>query len=192
MPQSGSDHPPPLDREAMARLVERVATGDREAFAALFQVYAPKIKGYLLRLGAPPAQAEELAQDVMITVWQKAGQFDSGQASVSTWLYTIARNRRIDVIRRERRPEFDPEDPLLVPEPEVQPDAALTAADREARLHAAMKDLPEEQARLLRQAFFEAKSHSEIAAVTGLPLGTVKSRLRLAFARLKKALEGEV
>lgn len=191
MPPAAAEPHTILDREALADLVEAIAArADRGAFAQLFRHFAPKIKGYLVKLGAG-AQAEELTQEVMLTVWRKAASFDRRQASVSTWLFTIARNRRIDVIRKERRPELDPEDPMLVPEAPPSPDAMLQARDREARVAEAIKTLPPEQSELLRQAFYLAKSHSEIASEMSLPLGTVKSRLRLAFGRLRKVLDGE-
>jgi RNA polymerase sigma-70 factor (ECF subfamily) len=191
MPPAAAEPRTILDREELADLVEAIASrADRAAFAQLFRHFAPKIKGYLVKLGAG-AQAEELTQEVMLTVWRKAASFDRRQASVSTWLFTIARNRRIDVIRKERRPELDPEDPMLVPEAPPSPDAMLQARDREARVAEAIKTLPPEQSELLRQAFYLAKSHSEIAGEMSLPLGTVKSRLRLAFGRLRKVLDGE-
>ncbi len=181
-----------LDREALAALVEDIAArADRGAFAALFRHFAPKIKGYLIKIGTDRGQAEELTQEVMLTVWRKAGTFDRRQASVSTWMFTIARNRRIDAVRREKRPELDPSDPMLVPDEPIAADERLDAIDREARVARALKTLPKEQADLVREAFYLAKSHSEIAEETKIPLGTVKSRLRLAFGRLRKALEGD-
>jgi RNA polymerase sigma-70 factor (ECF subfamily) len=191
MPPAAADPHSALDREALADLVDAVAVkADRGAFAQLFRHFAPKVKGYLVKLGAG-AQAEELTQEVMLTVWRKAASFDRRQASVSTWLFTIARNRRIDAVRKERRPEFDPEDLMLVPDPPQSPHDQLQARDREVRVSQAIKTLPPEQSELLRQAFYLAKSHSEIASEMSLPLGTVKSRLRLAFGRLRKVLEGE-
>jgi RNA polymerase sigma-70 factor (ECF subfamily) len=189
---SAADPRNALDREALADLVEAIAArADRGAFGQLFRHFAPKIKGYLVKLGAGP-QAEELTQEVLLTVWRKAASFDRNRASVSTWMFTIARNRRIDAVRKERRPEFDPEDPMLVPDAPPAPDEHLQVRDREAQVALAIKTLPPEQAELLRQAFYLAKSHSEIASEMNLPLGTVKSRLRLAFGRLRKVLEGEV
>lgn len=180
------------DRDHLAELMEKIAAArDKAAFAALYRHFAPRVKAYLLRQGADAAQAEELSQEVMLTVWRKAERFDRRRASVSTWLFTIARNKRIDALRRERPVEFDPADPLLVPAEPAQPDDVLSQAEREARLRAAIEDLPSEQAELLRMAFFSGRSHREIAAETGVPLGTVKSRLRLAFGRLKRALGEE-
>ena len=181
-----------LDREALADLVEAVASrADRAAFAALFKHFAPKLKGYLIKIGTDRGQAEELTQEVMLTVWRKAATFDRSQASVSTWMFTIARNRRIDAVRREKRPELDAADPLLLPHEPAPPDERIDALQREARVAEALKTLPKEQADLVREAFYLAKSHSEIAEETKIPLGTVKSRLRLAFGRLRKALEGD-
>lgn len=182
----------PLDREAQAALVEAIATrADRTAFAALFRHFAPKIKGYLIKLGAGRGQAEELTQEVMLTVWRKAATFDKNQASAATWMFTIARNRRIDAIRREKRPEIDLTDPMLVPDEPMGADERIDAMEREARVAVAIKALPKEQADLVHEAFFLAKSHSQIADETKIPLGTVKSRLRLAFGRLRKAMEGD-
>jgi RNA polymerase sigma-70 factor, ECF subfamily len=189
---SGADPSGAPSREALADAVAAIAqTGDRQAFALLFRHFAPKIKGYVLKLGASKAEAEEVAQDAMLTVWRKAASFDRTQASVSTWIFTIARNRRIDIIRKEKRPEFDPSDPMLVPEDAIAPDAAMSATERQERLAAAIQTLPPEQLDLVREAFYQAKTHAEIAEQTKLPLGTVKSRLRLAFARLRRALAGE-
>jgi RNA polymerase sigma-70 factor (ECF subfamily) len=179
-------------RGRLADLVEAIAARqDRAAFAALFAHYAPRLKGYLLRLGLGPAQAEDLAQEVMVTVWRKAGQFDRAQASVATWIYRIARNRRIDAFRREQRAVLDVDDPGLQPSAEIAPDAGLDAAEREAQVRTALAELPPEQVDLVRRAFYEGLSHRQIADVTGLALGTVKSRLRLAFQKLRIRLEGE-
>lgn len=179
-------------RERWADLIGAVAEhGNREAFTELFQFFAPRIKAYMLRLGAGPALAEELAQDVMVTVWNKAALFDRRQASLSTWIFRIARNRRIDAARRAAKPDIDPEDASFYPEPEPLPDDALAANQREASVRAALSLLPTEQVELLRLAFYEGLSHSDIAARLGLPLGTVKSRIRLAFGKLRTRLEQE-
>ncbi|MGE0828621.1 MAG: sigma-70 family RNA polymerase sigma factor [Hyphomonadaceae bacterium] len=181
------------DRERFADLMEAIAQRqDRAAFAELFAFYAPRVKGFLLRLNAGDALAEELAQEVMIQVWRKAALYDRTQASVSTWIFRIARNRRIDAARRVKAGALDPEEPALAPAELDAPDEALSAAEREARVRAALADLPAEQMSLLQAAFYEGLSHREIAARTGIPLGTVKSRIRLAFARMRAALDGEV
>ena len=178
------------DREALADLLEAVAGGDRAAFATLFQRFAPRIKSYMMRLGADPGTADELTQETMLIAWRRAVTFDRRQSSVGTWLFTIARNKRIDAIRRERRPDFDPNDPALVPEAPEAADVAIDAAEREERVRAAMRTLPGEQVELLRLAFYDGLSHRDIAERTGLPLGTVKSRLRLAFGRMRRLVGG--
>jgi RNA polymerase sigma-70 factor, ECF subfamily len=180
------------ERTRFADLLVAVAElQDRDAFAELFAYYAPRVKSYLLRLGADSALAEEIAQDVMVTVWRKAGLFDRAQASVSTWIFRIARNRRIDLFRRSKRPELDPEEEMILPSGVEAPDARIEAMETETRVRAAMKDLPEEQVVLLKLAFYEGLSHSEIATRLGAPLGTVKSRIRLAFAKMKVRLGDE-
>lgn len=176
----------PQAQELNALLGRVAATRDRAAFAALFAHFAPRVKAYLLRLGAPPALAEDLAQEALLSLWRKAHLFDPAKASAATWLFTIARNLRIDAIRRERRPELDPDD--FAPEAELPADDGLALADDEARLRAALKGLPPDQVQVIELSFFADKPHSEIAVQLDIPLGTVKSRLRLAMARLKRAL----
>jgi RNA polymerase sigma-70 factor (ECF subfamily) len=164
------------------------ARQDRSAFGALFAHFAPRVKAYLARTGSDPATADELTQEVMLLVWRKAGRFDPGQATASTWIFTIARNKRIDRFRRDRRADLDFDDPIFAPEAEPAPDRHLEAAQDARKIAAAVATLPEEQASLLRMAFYDGKSHSVIAAEIGLPLGTVKSRLRLALGRLRNTL----
>lgn len=177
------------DRERFADLVAAIAASqDREAFGEVFAYYAPRVKAYMLRLGAGAALAEELAQEVMLTVWRKAGLFDRRQASVSTWIFRIARNRRIDAARRVKTASVDPEDPSLHPEAPVAPDDAVSAGEVETLVREALDTLPPEQGDLVRQAFYDGLSHREIAERTGIPLGTVKSRIRLAFGKLRGLL----
>jgi RNA polymerase sigma-70 factor (ECF subfamily) len=179
------------NRDRLDGLVEAAARRDRAAFAELFHFYAPRVKAYLLRLNAPDSLAEEITQEVMLTVWRKADSFDRSQASASTWIFRIARNRRIDAARRAAKPDLDGEDPALQP-PELEaPDDAAHASAREAHVREALADLPAEQVALLRMAFFDGLSHRDIADRVGVPLGTVKSRLRLAFDKLRKRLSPE-
>jgi RNA polymerase sigma-70 factor (ECF subfamily) len=180
------------DRTRFADLLVQVAAKqDRTAYSELFGYYAPRVKSYLMRLGADGGQAEEIAQDVMVTVWRKASLFDRNQASVSTWIFRIARNRRIDVFRRTRRPDLDPEETMILPAGVEAPEARIEAMETETRVRQAMKDLPEEQLHLLKLAFYEGLSHREIAEKLDVPLGTVKSRIRLAFAKMKSWLGDE-
>ncbi len=167
-----------------AELVQRVRDAqDEAAFAALFEHFAPRVKGFLMRSGASEALAEECAQEVMTTVWHKAHLFDPARAGVSTWVFTIARNRRIDALRKQRRPE--PEDLGWGPEPEPDQADVMELQQESERLAEALTQLPPKQRELIERAFFGDLSHSEIAAETGLPLGTIKSRIRLALERLR-------
>jgi RNA polymerase sigma factor (sigma-70 family) len=125
----------------------------------------------------------------MVMVWRRAASFDSRRAAATTWLFTIARNKRIDALRRQRRPEIDLGDPALVPDPAPGADEPVLANERGRRLADALAALPAEQAALIRLAYFDDRAHSDIAAETQLPLGTVKSRLRLALVKLRRALE---
>ncbi|QND55198.1 sigma-70 family RNA polymerase sigma factor (plasmid) [Phyllobacterium sp. 628] len=165
-------------------------SGDRAAFAALFAYYAPRIKGFFMRGGMAPGQAEELAQETMLTVWRKAGLFDAGKASASTWIFTIARNLRIDIIRRERYPAAHL---MEEHEPELEPSPAdnLLHVEDEQRVRTAMQSLSPEQINVIRLHYFDDKPHSEIARTLDLPLGTVKSRLRLAMQHLRNLLGEE-
>ena len=162
--------------------------GDRAAFVALFNHFAPRVKGHLMRLGLPAAQADELAQETMLIVWRKAAWFDPSTAGASAWIFTIARNLRIDAARRERLSQAD-RDPLEDAPPPPPADTLLDAAQRAGRLRAAIDSLPAEQADVLRLSFFDDRPHAEIERALGIPLGTVKSRLRLAMARLRTILD---
>ena len=173
-----------------AALTARVACDrDKVAFTELFDFFAPRIKAYLRRLGLEEQAAEDITQEVMIVLWHKAHLFDPAKSSLSTWLFRVARNRRIDALRRDRSALLDPDDPMLQPSAPDAPDAVMDGERRDARVRAALANLPQEQAGLVRMAFFLGYSHSRIAEETGLPLGTVKSRIRLAFGRLRRALE---
>ena len=179
-------------REEYARLAALVADRrDREAFATLFDHFAPRINGYLQRLGMDGGSAEDVAQEVMAVLWHKAHLFDPAKSSLATWLFRIARNRRIDGLRRDRSHLIDPDDPILQPEGEEAADVAMDASRRDERVRIALAGLPAEQVELIRLAFFVGLSHGQIADQTKLPLGTVKSRIRLAFARLRKAIEAD-
>ena len=168
-------------------LVERVRERqDRAAFAALFRHFAPRVKAFLMKSGANEAMAEECTQEVMATLWTKAHMFDPSRASVSTWVFTIARNRKIDAIRRQRRPE--PEELHWGPEAEPDQTDVVSLQQETEKLAKAIADLPKKQRDLIERAYFGDLSHSEIAEETGLPLGTIKSRIRLALDRLRHAM----
>jgi RNA polymerase sigma-70 factor (ECF subfamily) len=160
---------------------------DRDAFARLFDHFAPRLKAMLLRGGQTDGSAEDIVQDVMLAVWTKAAQFDPHRAEASAWIFRIARNRRIDLARM-RRPLPLPD--ALIEPAEAEPDSAqiLMLAQEARGLRAALDGLAPEQARMIEKAFFEDLSHVEIGEATGLPLGTVKSRIRLGLERLRREL----
>lgn len=178
--------------EAVGLLLRVARDADREAFARLFTHFAPRLKAYLMRLGLPADRAEEMAQEAMLTVWRRAAQFDPATVGVSGWIYTIARNLRLDAARRDQvrnrlRDHLDPAQ-LEASEPPVA-DTALDEARRGARLHQALSHLPPEQVEVLRLSFFDERPHADIERALGIPLGTVKSRLRLGMMRLRKLLD---
>ncbi len=160
---------------------------DRQAFADLFRHFAPRVKSFLMRSGADITLAEECTQEVMATVWQKAHLFDPARASAATWIFTIARNRKIDAFRKMRRPE--PEDLPWGPEEEPDQEDTLALQQETEALGEALSSLPDKQRELIEKAYFGDLSHSEIAAETGLPLGTIKSRIRLALDRLRHQMK---
>jgi RNA polymerase sigma-70 factor (ECF subfamily) len=177
-----------MDDDELAKLVEAVATyRDRPAFTRLYDFFAPRIHAFL-RTRLEPALAEDLTQDVMIKLWNSADQYDRRKSSVSTWLFRIARNTRTDHFRKQRGEPPIGDEALSVPDPGQAPDDAVSGLQWAERVRAAMSDLPSEQLAIMRLAFFDGLSHTEIAARTGLPVGTVKGRIRLALARLKRGL----
>jgi RNA polymerase sigma-70 factor, ECF subfamily len=184
---SGSVNDAAADDSALIRAI--ALHRDRAAFATLFGRFAPRLNSWFQRSGVPPEQAEELAQETMLAVWRKADSFDPGRAGVATWIFTIARNRRIDALRRAPARRLDGDDPSLAPRVPDAPDDAFAAAQRESVVLQALAALPADQAEVIRLSFFEDRPHAEIEHALGIPLGTVKSRLRLAMARLRRSLE---
>jgi RNA polymerase sigma-70 factor, ECF subfamily len=164
---------------------------DRAAFAELFGHFAPRVKGFLMRYGLPDVLSEDLAQETMLTVWRKANRFDPARAGVSTWIFTIARNKRIDRLRRDRggAARFDISDEA----DNCGSSEELAIAEETAeQVRMAIAALPDNQAQIVRLSFFAEKPHAEIAQELDIPLGTVKSRVRLALARLRGLLESQV
>jgi RNA polymerase sigma-70 factor (ECF subfamily) len=180
------------DRNEWTRLIAAVAMHqDRSAFSRLFEYFAPRVKTYMQRSGASEASAEELAQETMLTVWRKAALFNPASGGASSWIFAIARNLRIDAFRRARRGGVievsDIEAEFQVDE-SPQPDSSLAAAQSDDRVRSALAELSADQIRVIELSFFEERAHAEIAQILELPLGTVKSRLRLAMKRLRNLL----
>ncbi|MDF4004162.1 sigma-70 family RNA polymerase sigma factor [Luteibacter sp. PPL552] len=172
-----------------AHMAAVAARQDVDAFMRIFDHFGPRLQRYLVGMSIAPSQAEELVQEAMLRVWRRAAQFDPARANVSTWLFRIARNLYIDSVRNE--PHW-----LEIQEALDQlDDLAATPGESPAEsfadgvgLERAVNELPPQQARMIRMSYFEAKSHSEIARELGQPLGSVKSSLRRAFAKLQSAL----
>jgi RNA polymerase sigma factor (sigma-70 family) len=173
--------------EWSACIVTIARSRDRAQFALLFAHFAPRLKGYFMRLGVSPDIAEDLAQDALLAVWRKAEMFDPSRASASTWIFTIARNLRVDLQRRARDPRQLTDGTDGVPEP--MPSDIILGVEREERVRAALANLSTDQADVIRLSFFEERPQSEIAKVLNIPLGTVKSRVRLAMSRLRALVE---
>ena len=176
-----------INKKRWTKLIKKVETlKDTSAFEELFNHFAPRVKAFLMKSGADPQMAEECSQEVMATVWRKAHLFDPTRASASTWIFTIARNKKIDAIRKQNRPE--PEQ--LYPDQDYEPDqeAVVELQQETERLTSALKELPEKQRVLVEKAYLGELSHSEIAEITGLPLGTIKSRIRLALEKLRHSM----
>jgi RNA polymerase sigma-70 factor (ECF subfamily) len=204
VPPSSASRRMPTNDELHAWVHAVGTAADRTAFAALFRHFAPRIKGFLVRSGSSDALAEEITQETMVTLWRRAATFDPQRAQLSTWLYTVARNLRIDHHRRhgagdagpslELRqdsadtPPWDADQPAA--DARLAPDEQLLALQRERGVREALAGLPAEQALVLRLSFFEERPHARIAEELGLPLGTVKSRIRLAVAQLRRLLDG--
>jgi len=184
-----NDSPPSASSVDYAERIVAVANhGDRAAFGQLFEYFGPRLKSYFIRAGLAASQAEELAQETMLSVWRKADQFDPSRAGASTWIFVIARNLRIDLLRRQRSEQSAVSDPFETSEAPLLADETVGAAEREAQVRAALQQLSPEQSAVVRLSFFSDTPHGEIAKQLNIPLGTVKSRIRLAVARLRELL----
>lgn len=170
-------------------------TRNRDAFIRLFEHYAPRVKSFLIKAGVSADEADELAQETMLTVWRRADTYDPARAAAGTWIYTIARNKRIDALRKKQAQPLAPvpvDEMFALPALDTpSPHEALARADEQAAIAAALAELPAEQAEVLHKSFFENKTQEEIARETDVPLGTVKSRMRLAVERLRRRMTPE-
>lgn len=175
---------------ASRRLIQRIAKNlDREAFASLFDAIAPRVKSFMIRKGASPDLAEDLVQETMINVWTKAGMFDPAKGTVLTWVFTIARNLRIDRIRRESSRPLAELGDYDAPSDAPGSEEVLARKDEARCVARALIGIAPEQREILMLSFVDDVPQSEIARRLNLPLGTVKSRMRLAYNHLRKTLE---
>ncbi len=173
-----------------ARDIQAIAARrDSQAFRRLFDYFGPRLKTYLMSAGAESTQAEDIMQEAMVALWHKAHLFDPTKARASTWMFTIARNLRIDALRRQSRQVTDQDDPTTRPGEVIQSDHLVARKQDSARIKQALNGLSPDQRDVIRLCFFQDLSHSQIARTLNLPLGTVKSRIRLAVAKLRTTLE---
>ena len=176
----------------LAACISRIAIDrDQSALEFLFRYFAPRIKSYCLKLGADTSAAEEITQEAMVSIWRNAGQFDPSKAAPSTWVFTIARNLVIDRFRKSRRPQFDFNDPALVPEEQLPPDRLIEQTELQENVRQIMNALSPNERNVLMLSFFEDLSHFEISRRLSLPVGTVKSRIRLAFGKIRSKIEAQ-
>ncbi len=186
---TGGNSPDRAAREHADQLARVAATKDRQAFAELFDHFAPRVKSFMMRKGATAEQAEDLVQETMIAVWSKAALYAPDRGSVATWIFTIARNLRIDRLRREKSNQFTDLDDYDAPSDDPAQDETLRRIQEDGAVAKALAQIPAEQRELLILSYVEDMPQSEIAARLQIPLGTVKSRMRLAYRRMKKMLE---
>lgn len=182
---------PPIYDDASQWLMAVGQKQDRTAFIALFNYFAPRVKAYLRRQGLDSASAEDMAQDVMLQVWKRASSFDAGKARASTWIFTIARNRLIDAWRQNKNQPLELLGEAPLPDETYMPSDSVEAAQDSALVREAVALLPEEQRAMIEESYFAERSHRLIARARKIPLGTVKSRLRLALEHLRKRLKQE-
>jgi RNA polymerase sigma-70 factor, ECF subfamily len=187
MAESGAS---PARSDVYAVLLHRIAAArDRQAFAELFDHFAPRVKSFMIRKGSTADQAEDLVQEAMIMVWSKAALFSSDRGSVSTWIFTIARNLRIDRLRREKSQLYTDLEDFDAPDMRVDAEESLGRLQEDNHVSKALSQIPAEQRDLLILSFVDDVPQSEIATRLGIPLGTVKSRMRLGYQRMRKILE---
>ncbi len=182
---------PPLD-EARDWIGKIASQRDTSAFVSLFNYYAPRVKAYLRRQGMDGTQADDITQDVMLQIWNRAAQFDASKSSPGTWIFTIARNRFIDVWRARKNNLLDFNDPAMLPESSVDYAYALDSERDHESLRNAVAELSDEQRAIIEETYYHERSQRMIAKARNIPLGTVKSRLRLALDHLRHKIKQRV
>lgn len=168
------------------QLIEDIADHQsKPAFAALFKHFAPRVKSFALKGGIDDLAAEEIAQETMLVVWRKAALFDGRKAAASTWIFTIARNKRVDYLRRHNKPALQDHDFIHLETDLKNQDESYEVEQASLTVREQMSQLPEDQKAVIIKAFMEEKSHAVVAEEMGLPLGTVKSRIRIALRKMR-------
>ncbi|WP_372738911.1 sigma-70 family RNA polymerase sigma factor [Neptunomonas sp.] len=170
-------------------LSDLAETKDKALYIKLFRHFAPKVKAYIIRLGLVETTAEELMQETMLSVWRKAHLYNASKAAASTWIFTLARNQSIDRMRKQKYPEYELEAWHEEPEEEYDVCEQAVTSDRMAKV---ISQLPEDQAQVIYMSFYEGRSHSDISERLGVPLGSVKSRIRLASEKIKMMWRDDV
>lgn len=171
-------------------LLERVAKErDKEAFEQLFCHFAPRIKALMMKQMADADAAEDFMQETMFTVWTKADQFSRYRGSVAAWIFTIARNKRIDNFRKQGSKHYSDIDDYELTDESPGSEEMLLSAERDKLVAQASEALPEEQREIIKMSYGRELTQSEIAERLSIPLGTVKSRMRLAYKKIKVAVE---
>lgn len=179
-----------VNQRMNANLIAIGTQRDENAFAEVYGHFAGRIKSFLMSRSMEDSIAEELVQEIMLLVWRRAESFDPKKAAASTWIYTIARNRRIDYLRGNSRIEVEFEDEMLeLDDDEITQEQSVDLAQRTELLQDAMGRLPQEQQHVMHLSYFRGQSHGAIAEWLGLPIGTVKSRIRLAMKSIRNDLE---
>lgn len=179
------------DREQLRHWLLETADGDRRSFEDLYQRTSAKLFGICLRILHERSEAEEVLQDVYLTIWRKAGQYDGDRASPITWLAMIARNKAIDRLRTGRidRAAVPIDFAAELADDGITASALVEAASEGLRLHNCLDELSGEQRRVIRVAFFEGCTYEEIAERSATPLGTIKSWIRRGLLKLKECLQ---
>lgn len=188
--QKSDTHTDKIPGQDLADFLERLATHqDKQAFATLFSYFAPRVKAYMIKLGCAETLAEELAQQTLLQVWVKAHLFNREKAAASTWIFCIARNLRIDRIRKEKNYIYQDYDLSVFEDNSDGADKIIDRQQHDGYMREAIAELPEDQIEVIKLSFYEGLSHSEISERLDVALGTVKSRMRLAFKKLRSRMD---
>jgi len=173
----------------VAAILNIAESQDIGSFKKIFEYFSPRLKSFLMKSGAEESIAEEIIQETMTIIWTKADYYDPKVASPSTWIYTIARNKKIDILRKSRKAILEDIETAVLPAVEPKTEENIEHDQKFDLIAQQLDSLPKDQLDLLKMNFFEEKSHGEISELTGIPLGTVKSRIRLALEKIRAKLD---